>query len=69
MLPIIVGSLGRVRKKLNKWLGKLVVKIGISLTQKITLLGTARILRKVLGTGHYLSPGGERRIEGGISRN
>ena len=49
VVPIIVGSLGSVKKKnLNKWLGKLDIKIGISLLQKTTLLGTARILRKVL---------------------
>ena len=48
VVPIIVGSLGRVTKNLNKWLGKLVGKIGISLLQKTTLLGIARIVREVL---------------------
>ena len=32
----------------NQWLGKLNVKISISLLHKTTLLGTARILRRVL---------------------
>ena len=45
---IVVGSLGSVTKNLDKWLGKLNVKISISLLQKTTLLGTARILRRVL---------------------
>ena len=48
VVPIVVGSLGSVTKNLDKWLAKLNVKIGISLLQKTTLLGTARILRKVL---------------------
>ena len=48
VVPIVVGSLGSVTKSLDKWLGKLDVKIGISLLQKTTLLGKARILRKVL---------------------
>ena len=49
MVPIIVvGSLGSVTKILDKWLGKLNVKISISLLQKTTLLGTARILRIAL---------------------
>ena len=48
VVPIVVGSLGSVAKNLNKWLGKLNVKIIISLLQKTTLLGTARILRKLL---------------------
>ena len=47
VVPIIVGSLGIVTRNLNKWLGKLVVNIDTSLLQKTTLLGTARILRKV----------------------
>ena len=49
MVPIVVGSLGSVTNHLDKWLGKLGVKIGISLLQKTTLLGTERILRNVLG--------------------
>ena len=48
VVPIVAGSLGSVTKNLDKWLGKLNVKIIISLQQKTTFLGTARILRKVL---------------------
>ena len=48
VVPIVVGSLGSVTRNLDKWLGKLNVKISISLLQKTTLLGTARILRMVL---------------------
>ena len=48
VVPIVVGSLGSVTKSLDKWLGKLNIKISISLLQKTALLGTARILRKVL---------------------
>ena len=48
VVPIVVGSLGSVTETLDKWLGKLDVKIGVSLLQKTTLLGTARILRNVL---------------------
>ena len=47
VVPIVVGSLGRVTKNLDKWLGKLNIKISISLLQKITLLGTARMLKGV----------------------
>ena len=36
VLPIVVGLLGSVTKNLDKWLGKLDVKIGISLLQKTT---------------------------------
>jgi len=48
VVPIVVGSLGSVTKYLEKWLGKLNIKISISLLQKTTLLGMARISRKML---------------------
>ena len=48
VVPFVGGSLGSVTKNLDKWLGKLDVKISISVLQKTTLLGTARILGKVL---------------------
>ena len=48
VVPVVVGSLGSVTKNLDKWLGKLNVKISISLLQKTTLLGTVRIFRMVL---------------------
>ena len=44
-------SLGSVTKNCDKWLEKLDIHVrnySISLIQKTTLLGTARILRKVL---------------------
>ena len=48
VIPIVVGSLGSVEKNLDNSLGKLNVNINTSLLRKTTLLGTARILRKVL---------------------
>ena len=48
VIPIVVGSLGSVTKNVDKWLENLDIKISISLLQKTMLLGTARILRKVL---------------------
>ena len=48
VVPIVVGSLESVTKNLDKWLAKLNIKISILLLQKTTLLGTGRILRKVL---------------------
>ena len=47
-IQIVVWSLGSVTKNLDKWLEKLDIRISISLIYKTTLLGTARILRKVL---------------------
>ena len=46
VLPTAVESLGSVTKNLDKWLGKLDVKISISLLRKTAILGIARILRK-----------------------
>ena len=42
------AALGVVNKRLDAWLEKLGVTIRIRLLQKIALLGTARILRKLL---------------------
>ncbi len=48
VVPVIVGALGSVTKKLDEWLEKLDITINTAILQKTTLLGTARILRKVL---------------------
>ena len=48
VIPVVVGALGSITKKLNEWLEKLELAVNIVLLQKTTLLGTARILRKVL---------------------
>ena len=45
---IVVGTLGVVSNSLDAWLEKLGVMIRIELLQKTALLGTARILRKLL---------------------
>ena len=48
VVPVIVGALGSITKKLDEWLEKLDITVNIALLQKTTLLGTARILREVL---------------------
>ena len=48
VVPIVIGALGIVSTNLKKYLEKLGLKVKVALLQKATLLGTARILRKVL---------------------
>ena len=48
VIPIVVGALGVVTKKIQKWLSKIGVEIRTELLQKTALFGTARILRRVL---------------------
>ena len=48
VVPIVVGALEGVSKRLNGWLTKLEIAIKNGLSQKTALLGTARILRKIL---------------------
>ena len=48
VVPVVVGALGVVRKRLDTWLDKLGITIRTGLLQKKALLETARILRKVL---------------------
>ena len=48
VVPIVVGALGTVTNNLGKHLKMIGVTATVELLQKATLLGTARILRKVL---------------------
>ena len=48
VVPVVVGALGVVSKRLDAWLEKLGVTIRTGLLQKTALLGTARIVRKLL---------------------
>lgn len=47
---VIVGALGCVTNKIEMWFEKLGITISIGLLQKKALLGTTKILRKVLET-------------------
>ena len=49
VVPIVVGALEGVSKRLDGWLTKLRIAIKKGLLQETALLETARILRKVLG--------------------
>ena len=48
VVPVVVGALGAVSRRLDTWLDKLGITIRTGLLQKTALLGTARITRKVL---------------------
>ena len=50
-IPVVVGALGSTSKKLKKYVEELGDVINTALLQKTALLGTARILRKVLDCG------------------
>ena len=48
VMPIVLGALGTVTRSLSNYIKEIVVKTQIKLIQKSVLLGTARVLRKVL---------------------
>ena len=48
IVPVVIGAPGIVFSEFDRWMGKLGIICNVGVTQKITLLGTARILRKVL---------------------
>ena len=48
VIPIVIGSLGTISNKFENGLEKLNLKSSIELMQKTALLGTAKIIRKVL---------------------
>ena len=51
VIPVVVGALGSISKKLEKCIEELGIVISTALLQKTALPGTARILRKVLDCG------------------
>ena len=48
IIPVVIGPLGIVTKNLENYLSKIDFAPGIEPLQKTCLLGTARVLRKVL---------------------
>ena len=48
IIPVVIGALGIVTKNVAKYLEKIDFKPGLDPLQKASLLGTARIVRKVL---------------------
>ena len=45
VVPVVIGAPGSVRNEFDRWIEKLGI---VEVMRKTTLLGTARILRKVL---------------------
>ena len=48
VVPVVVGALGCISKGFSGWMGTLGIKLNVGMVQKSVLLGTTRILRKVL---------------------
>ena len=48
VVPVVIGALGSVSKGFDKWIEKLDIQCNFVDMQKTALLGTARILLKVL---------------------
>ena len=46
--PVVIDALGSVSAEFDRWMERLGITCSIGVMQKIALLGTARILRKVL---------------------
>ena len=48
VISVVVGALGCISKGFSGWMDTLGIKLNVGMVQKSVLLGTARILRKVL---------------------
>ena len=48
VITVVIGALGTLAKHFEKWREKLDLDLTIEALQKLSLLGTARIIRKVL---------------------
>ena len=49
VVPVVVGALSAVSKRLNTWLDKLRITINTGLPLKTALLGRARIFKEGIG--------------------
>ena len=47
-VPVMMGALGNVTKEFYRWIKKLKITYNVGVMQKTVLLGTARILWKIL---------------------
>ena len=61
VVPVVIGALGAVSVNFEKCIKQIDVEVSLEVIQKTALLGTAKILRKVL------SLKGERRERPGTS--
>lgn len=50
VVPVVVGALGTIPKRLKSYMALLDINLSVETIQKSAILGTARILRKVLET-------------------
>ena len=48
IMPLVVGSLGAIPKQFGNRLKQICITVGIAQVERTVLLGTARVLRKVL---------------------
>ena len=46
--PVVIGTFGSVSAEFDRWMEKLGITCNVGVMQKSALLGTARILTKVL---------------------
>ena len=49
VIPVVVGALGAISTGFEKYIAAIGIEMRVKHAQKIALLGTARILRLVLG--------------------
>ena len=50
VVPIVIGALRTISHRFQEWLSKGKIECPLEMLEKVCLLGTARILRKVLDT-------------------
>ena len=61
VIPVVIGALGTVKKHFEKWIEKLDSELTIETLQKSCLLGTAKIIRKVLDI--YIKKKKEKKLQ------
>ena len=55
VIPVVIGALGTVTKHFEKWIEKLDLDLTNGALEKPCLLGTAKMIRKVLSVGYEMT--------------
>ena len=50
IVPIVIGALGTVTERIDSWIEQIGIDCPVALLQKGCLLGSARIIRKVMNS-------------------
>ena len=55
VIPVVIGALGLIKRDVNKYVERIPGNVSLNEIQKIALMGTAHILRKIMPICRFTS--------------